>query len=313
MSVAFNVAKTGTDRQFAIVNGDRIIITDQDRTRMFDSNGAAQGTPVMKTGTETQRVHVDGDRIGLVDTDRVRIFDLAGQQVSQDIPYVDDLEHGLQMFFFALTITDFNQVRIFDRNGAQQGQSINVSSGVQHIQIGGDNRIFITHDNFLRIYRPSGAKVGDTHAVGNDPEISPLTFAGGDIVSIGSGCGGVDQYAFGVAAIGRTVSYQIGHATPGALAQLNLGFSNTDWAGFALPFDLNPYGAPSCIVYNDALVGLGAVVGSNTYVQIDIPVPYDPSLVGITVYTQWQVLAPGANNLGVLVTNGMETLIGGGF
>lgn len=313
MSAVFDVAKTGTDRQLVTVHGDRIIITDQDRTRMFDSDGAAQGGVFMKTGSDTQRVHVEGDRIGLVDSDRVRIFDLAGQQVGQDIPYVDDLQHGLQMFSFALTITDFDKVRIFDRNGAQQGQSISVSSDVQHTQVSGNNRIFVTHDNNLRIYKPNGSKVGDTLTVGNNPEIAPITFESGDFASIGTGCGGLDQYYLGVPAIGRTLTYQIGHATPGAFAQLNLGLSNTDWAGFTLPFDLNPYGAPGCIVYNDALVGLPATIGANAYASVNIPVPYDLSLIGLTFYTQWQVIDPTANALGILVTKGMETRIGGGY
>ena len=204
-------------------------------------------------------------------------------------------------------------MRIFDRNGVQQGQSINVSGGVQHIQVGGDQRIFVTHDNNLRIYRPSGAKVGDALTVGNNPEITPINFEIGDIASIGTGCGGIDQYGYGTPAIGETITFQVNHATPGALAQLNLGFSNTDWAGFTLPFDLAPYGAPGCTVYNDAMFGLPAVIDNNNGSRFDIPVPNDPNLIGLTIYGQWQVLAPGANMLGILVTNGVEVRIGGGF
>ena len=113
--------------------------------------------------------------------------------------------------------------------------------------------------------------------------------------------------------IGGEISLDLGNAQAGIMPQLNLGLSNTNWGGFALPFSTYRFGAPGCTVYNDAVVALGARVNDNGFAKIVIPVPNDLNLVGFTFYSQWLMLAPGANTLGVLLSDGMEIQIGSGY
>lgn len=91
-------------------------------------------------------------------------------------------------------------------------------------------------------------------------------------------------------------------------AFLLVGNSKTDWSGIPLPFDLGTIGMASCTAYcNDTgLGGPGTATDAAGAAFVPIYVPFDPSIVGATLYSQWIVLDPGATQLGFTASNALE-------
>ena len=89
----------------------------------------------------------------------------------------------------------------------------------------------------------------------------------------------------------------------GQIGAIYFGSSST-WAGLALPAPLAPIGGGTCFVH----VGLDVVfplpTGSGT-VDMTVPVPTRPELVGGEVFLQYVCADPGANPLGAVTTNGL--------
>ncbi len=92
---------------------------------------------------------------------------------------------------------------------------------------------------------------------------------------------------------------------------LAMSLSNSKWNGVPLPLDLGPFGAKGCKL----LVGLdltfvtaASKTGSGSFT---FPVPKDRSLIQLNTYFQSLVLDPGANNLGLSFTNGLNARFGG--
>ncbi|MCA8951748.1 MAG: hypothetical protein KDE27_19725, partial [Planctomycetes bacterium] len=77
---------------------------------------------------------------------------------------------------------------------------------------------------------------------------------------------------------------------------------------FTLPFSLGPQGAPGC----DVLVSSNAVLGiaGTGSVTTPIAIPFVPSLVGLSFHNQGAVLDPGANALGLVLSNATTAIIG---
>lgn len=106
--------------------------------------------------------------------------------------------------------------------------------------------------------------------------------------------------------IQSTFQMSVGGTGPGAAPLLGIfGVNRTQWGSFPLPLDLAAFGAPGCSLYVDPLVSVA--LSGPTW---SIGIPNAPTLVGMTGYVQASLLAPTANNLGVLVTNGAELRIG---
>jgi hypothetical protein len=91
-------------------------------------------------------------------------------------------------------------------------------------------------------------------------------------------------------------------------AILLVGTSKTDWAGVPLPASLAVIGMPGCTAYcND--VGLGApgtqtdAIGAAFWPLL---IPYNYSIVGATLYSQWLVFDTPANLLGLTTSNALE-------
>ena len=106
--------------------------------------------------------------------------------------------------------------------------------------------------------------------------------------------------------IGDTLQLSLtGLAGTAAAAIGVIGVDATEWNGLPLPLPLGGIGMTDCElqVRIDAITGLGGP-------QWSIPVPNLPSLVGSRAYCQALVLAPGANPLGALASNGVELGIG---
>lgn len=93
-------------------------------------------------------------------------------------------------------------------------------------------------------------------------------------------------------------------------AFLILGLSNTQWPPMSLPMPLATFGAPGCslLVSADFVTGVANITDS-TATQ-GFPIPLDLSLVGLHIYFQGYVEDPGANVLGVALSNGLDIIIG---
>jgi hypothetical protein len=109
--------------------------------------------------------------------------------------------------------------------------------------------------------------------------------------------------------IGDSLELAITRLPPGQPAALNLGFSRTSWQGLALPFPLGAIGMPGCdlLVGPDLTCPLANPAGSATF---PLRIPFDPRYIGLPFFDQALVLDPGANALGVIVSNGGAGKVG---
>lgn len=133
---------------------------------------------------------------------------------------------------------------------------------------------------------------------------------------IGAGCGGSGAPPQLAATggsrpwWGETFTVEVGPLPPATLAAaLAYAASRTVWNGIPLPFDLTPFGAPSCLLR----VGLDVTVPMQTTagraVQT-VPLPAARVLLGRTMYQQALVLTPGSNSAGLLVSSARAATIG---
>jgi hypothetical protein len=89
-----------------------------------------------------------------------------------------------------------------------------------------------------------------------------------------------------------------------------LGYSNTQLpSGVQLPVNLSVVGAPGCdlLVSADDASLLANNGGTATW---NLSIPLIRDIAGVSVFTQVAVLAPGANALGLVVTNGLRLTLG---
>jgi hypothetical protein len=116
----------------------------------------------------------------------------------------------------------------------------------------------------------------------------------------GTGC---SQYGTDIPTIHGLGKAQIGASTfvtevrnvpAGMPAALVIGFDNTQWFGIPLPFDLAPLGWAGCTLYQDWQItkltvtsGTGLTGG---VASIALPVPADPTFIGVPVHLQWGLL-----------------------
>lgn len=132
-----------------------------------------------------------------------------------------------------------------------------------------------------------------------------------DLTEFGEGCAGSSGSAPGLgmtgsARIGDTTRFFLSNAPPGSNAVLALGFSHAR----PLPIDLTPIGMTDCRLYVDVAVPLPVQSDAAGVGARDLPIPSDPALVSAHVYGQLLVPDPGANPLGLTVTNYGRVLVG---
>ena len=133
----------------------------------------------------------------------------------------------------------------------------------------------------------------------------------------GGGCGGArGTPQLAVAAgqrpkLGGGFSLELGPlpTSSPSLTQLIVGVSRTTWNTNKLPLDLGPFGAPSCNlrVSFDLLLPLSNTGGKVTQ---PLSVPNQARLKGIRFFLQAYALDSSANALQVVVSNGLEGLVG---
>ncbi|MDA0372419.1 MAG: M20/M25/M40 family metallo-hydrolase [Planctomycetota bacterium] len=113
----------------------------------------------------------------------------------------------------------------------------------------------------------------------------------------------------GVPIVGRSFALTLSQAAPGAVTALLIGTSDQSFGGISLPAPLP--GAPGCsLLVAPERIDQRAADGAGS-ARVDLPVPGDPALIGVDVFHQWVVIDAGANALGLAVSEGARTRIGG--
>jgi len=80
----------------------------------------------------------------------------------------------------------------------------------------------------------------------------------------------------------------------GTSAFLILGASDQTWLGFTLPLNLAIFGAPACSLLASADALFSTATGPGGTASQTLPIPNLPGLVGVSAFTQWGVIDPGA-------------------
>lgn len=94
---------------------------------------------------------------------------------------------------------------------------------------------------------------------------------------------------------------------PSIQAFVAVGASRTSYGSLTLPLSLGPYNMPGCQLLQSMTWWQTLVPGSSFY---NLPLPSSPELLDLHLYVQAWALAPGANPANVIVSNGLEWLIG---
>jgi ELWxxDGT repeat protein len=125
------------------------------------------------------------------------------------------------------------------------------------------------------------------------------------VFAYGQGCPGTGGLVPQIAAddaprLGATIDFKLSSALPNALAVLALGLT-----GFEIPI------GGGCSALNDAVVVTGVLTGPAGAVQLPLPLPASPAVVGLSVFAQYGVLDPnGAFAATLALTSGLQALVG---
>jgi arylsulfatase A-like enzyme len=130
----------------------------------------------------------------------------------------------------------------------------------------------------------------------------------------GTGCSGagISPVLRGVTdpVIGTTFTMRVTGLGVGALAAVGaIGFSDRHWLGLPLPWNMTPLGWTGCTLLASPDIQQVLVRGG-TVADWVLPLPNDPALVGLGLFTQSFVLVPGANPAGLLATRALEVVVG---
>lgn len=136
----------------------------------------------------------------------------------------------------------------------------------------------------------------------------------GSAALFGSGCGSLPLALSSLPSsppTANTVARASLTNLPSSFAFVALGWSRTLVGPFALPFPLSGYGMPGCWMLQSAdFAAQPAVLTGPGTAVYELPLPNWTGLVGLHVYLQGWAPAPGANAGGVIVSNGLDWLIG---
>lgn len=110
--------------------------------------------------------------------------------------------------------------------------------------------------------------------------------------------------------IGNQFLVNVSQARPSAPGFLFFGLSRTNWSGIALPFAMDPIGAPTCSLLTSIDVATPLTTNSSGKRSITYDVPLSLSMVGARFYNQFLISDPTVNPLGFVTSNGGAGVIG---
>lgn len=104
---------------------------------------------------------------------------------------------------------------------------------------------------------------------------------------------------------------RLGTLAPVCLAQARSNATSVLLVGLSLlPLDLTPLGAPDCIVLPAIDAAFLAPTDSFGRATVLLQIPGQASSIGLRLYSQFVVLDPGANGLGLALSNAGQLLLG---
>ncbi|MEM7200880.1 MAG: LamG domain-containing protein [Planctomycetota bacterium] len=129
-------------------------------------------------------------------------------------------------------------------------------------------------------------------------------------LTYGTGCQGLEARITGRPAIGTTFNINLTGATPTVPAFLHIGVDNSSWLGQALPFDLDPLGAPGCFLLQSLNLTLPSGTDTAGFASLTFPVPDNPNLLARTLFNQWSALdGSGTLPLGLAFSDAMAIIV----
>jgi hypothetical protein len=126
----------------------------------------------------------------------------------------------------------------------------------------------------------------------------------------GTGCAAASFPEPALVALGEprrgnaSFAMQVQGQVPGAYSLFWFGANRTSAPPFALPLDLAPFGATGCTLWAAPEVPYFSVLDSAGEFSVGLPVPNLPELFLATVLAQAGVVAPGANQFGMVFSRG---------
>jgi hypothetical protein len=110
--------------------------------------------------------------------------------------------------------------------------------------------------------------------------------------------------------LGTTTTFSLSNATVNSPYLFFVGAELEKPYGQTAPFDLAPFGAPGCPLWNTADITLNGTTTASGTASIPVPIPNNPALSGKEVGIQMLVLSPGYNPAGVTTSNGIGAWLG---
>ena len=110
--------------------------------------------------------------------------------------------------------------------------------------------------------------------------------------------------------VGKSFSVDLSSAPGNRPVLLFFGVSKTKWGVLRLPFDLRPFGAANCSLLASGEVSLPTVTNAIGLASATFPVPLVKNLCNLQFFYQYIVIDPGANSLGLIMSNGGNARLG---
>ncbi len=144
---------------------------------------------------------------------------------------------------------------------------------------------------------PTGGPTGDPNYI---PGVHAL---------YGQGCGSsfagpITLTPMTVPDIGTDILYELGNGVPGNQAWLMLGLA-------PLNIDLTPIGAWGCRLLVDPLLSIPKNINALGMAEFEFTVPNNPVFIGTHLFAQGVAVDAMANAFGLVLTNGVDSSIGG--
>jgi hypothetical protein len=111
-------------------------------------------------------------------------------------------------------------------------------------------------------------------------------------------------YSTSTPQIGDTFRVRLAQARPSSPAMLFLGFSDANWQGIPLPFELTPLGAPGCSLLTSIEHAQPVATNALGAASFSYALPNNIYLLGERFYNQYLVADRTVNALGVVMSNG---------
>lgn len=158
--------------------------------------------------------------------------------------------------------------------------------------------------NYFDAATGSGLQVSRIFATGSAATVGTLGVGYGVVTQlIGPGGGAIVQLTnTGVPRINQSFDVHVSGAVANSVALLWLGAQK-------LNISLSPI-LPGCSLYTSLDVLLGGVSTGSGSATSRFTLPNTRSLIGIRFFNQWMVVDRAANNLGIVLSNGGEAVIG---